>query len=353
MLAAKIKKCVRSVAKSIWRLFSITVFAFRFRSLRNKRKIIYALKPPAHNKNVGDQAQVIAIRRWLQKHYPQLPVIELSRNESRYFLPALRWLVKPQDTLLLQSGGNMGDFNKPAENLRLMLISAFPNNKVVSLPQTIHFDKQCQTEAQRERMCRIYQGHQNLMIFARDPESERLGRQFLPGCRIELFPDFVLSMQYDHHQRINQPPRVLLCFRKGNKSILSSERRLSIKAELPYVSMFYDTCIGTPLAQQLHEKALMQVIKTIQSFDVIVTDRLHGLIFSVICHKPCVAFNTSTHKMRGGYEWFRDLPFVMFARAPDDIPMLIEQCLKVEDREIPNWNARYFDQLPGLIKLTE
>jgi len=326
-------------------------FAFRYRHLRKSRKIIYALQPRPGSPNIGDHAQTIAIRGWIQKHYPNFPVVELSRDDTEYFLPALRWLTNPVDVILLQSGGNMGDFRKRAERIRLSVIQTFPRNRIVSLPQTIRFDDEAQTKAQRDHMCRIYNRHPNLTILARDPISDGLARRFLPNCRVMFMPDFVLSTHSEQSPTANSFPRVLLCLRDDDGSRLTPVQRQEIKAHLPYSSMFFDTCGRGLISERGHEGALRTILETVRRFDVVVTDRFHGLIFSVVCRKPCVALHSSGHKMIGGYEWLRDLPFVRFAQTPDDIPELVEQCLGIEDRRVPDWNALYFDRIPDLLDL--
>jgi pyruvyl transferase EpsI len=47
--------------------------------------------------------------------------------------------------------------------------------------------------------------------------------------------------------------------------------------------------------------------------------------------------------------WFKEIPFVVFAQDIDEIPSLVERCLAIESREIPDWNAKYFDRIPELI----
>ncbi len=54
-------------------------FINSYKHLVGQRKIIYALTPPSQLSNVGDHAQVVAIRIWLQKHFPNLPVIEVDK----------------------------------------------------------------------------------------------------------------------------------------------------------------------------------------------------------------------------------------------------------------------------------
>ena len=52
----------------------------RSTGILRRRRVIYGLLPTAGLKNVGDHAQVVAIQRWIGKHYPGLPIIELDKN---------------------------------------------------------------------------------------------------------------------------------------------------------------------------------------------------------------------------------------------------------------------------------
>jgi exopolysaccharide biosynthesis predicted pyruvyltransferase EpsI len=50
----------------------------------------------------------------------------------------------------------------------------------------------------------------------------------------------------------------------------------------------------------------------------VVTDRLHGLIFSVIHGTPCVAIENSNHKIRSTWQtWLSDLPSVRLLSDPE------------------------------------
>ena len=132
-----VKKMIGKICdfwKATVRVIKNVGFAYTHINLRSKNKIIYALTPPPYLKNVGDHAQVIAIRAWLDKHFPELPVIEIDKDQGNYFLPALRWLVQLDDIFFLHSGGNLGDRGKWSETMRRQMISEFPSNQIISLP---------------------------------------------------------------------------------------------------------------------------------------------------------------------------------------------------------------------------
>ena len=44
-----------------------------------------------------------------------------------------------------------------------------------------------------------------------------------------------------------------------------------------------------------------------------VTDRLHGMIFSVVTGTPCIALDNVSGKVRGVHAWIEDLPTLRFA----------------------------------------
>lgn len=326
-------------------------FAYSNRKLRHKRKIIYALTPSPSLSNVGDHAQVIAIRAWIRKHFPSLPVIEVDKNQARYFVLALKWLVQRSDIFFLHSGGNLGDRGMWSESARRLLINTFTNNKIISLPQTIYFSDTPVGRRERENSRRIYAVHPELTIIGRDPRSGELAAELFPNAQTFCMPDFVLSLNGNFSDVQNRPPKILLCLRHDNESILSDNQRNEIAKSLPYPCTYYDTTLGRPININEREAVLEDTLQLFRSHDVVVTDRYHGLIFAVLCRKPCVVLRTVDHKLTSAMDWFKDLPFVELAKELRDVPPLVEKCLRIKERNVPNWNEKYFDKLPKLVSL--
>ncbi|MFX0112804.1 polysaccharide pyruvyl transferase family protein, partial [Bacillus pumilus] len=50
---------------------------------------------------------------------------------------------------------------------------------------------------------------------------------------------------------------------------------------------------------------------------VVVTDRLHGMIFCAITQTPCVVLRSFDHKVMEGYEWVAHLPFLTLLKDPN------------------------------------
>ncbi|HEY9849895.1 MAG TPA: polysaccharide pyruvyl transferase family protein [Leptolyngbyaceae cyanobacterium] len=348
---AKIRRKVLEVAKIPGQASQNFWFAHERRNIKNQRKIIYALTPPPYWPNVGDQAQAIAIHAWLKNHFPTLPVIEVHKDECQDLLPALKSLVGPTDIFFLHSGGNLGDRGKWSESRRRLLITTFPNNQIVSLPQTIYFSDTPIGRQEQENTRRIYATHPKLTIMGRDPRSGEIAAQMFPNAQTFCRPDFVLSMPPREPKEQNNPPKALLCLRLDDESALKEEQRQEIGNRLPYKCQYYDTTLDKPIAAGEREAVLENTLDLFMSSDVVVTDRYHGLIFSVLCRKPCVVISTVDHKLTSAMDWFNEVPFVTLAQSIDEIPALVEHCLAIESREVPDWNAKYFDNIPAIIGL--
>ena len=45
---------------------------------------------------------------------------------------------------------------------------------------------------------------------------------------------------------------------------------------------------------------------------LVITDRLHGMIFAAISETPCIVFSNYNHKVGGTYEWIKQLPYIRY-----------------------------------------
>lgn len=50
---------------------------------------------------------------------------------------------------------------------------------------------------------------------------------------------------------------------------------------------------------------------------LVVTDRIHGMIFSYLTSTPCLVFGNYNHKVESEYEWIKDCPNIYFLKSFD------------------------------------
>ncbi len=116
--------------------------------------------------------------------------------------------------VLLQGGGNFGDLWRGFQEFRLRVLEDFPDNPVVILPQSVHYDDPGLMRRDAEAFAR----HPNLTVFARDKAALELLERHFPASRNLLIPDmaFYTDMSRLYRRRGPLPDRALL-LRRGDK----------------------------------------------------------------------------------------------------------------------------------------
>jgi pyruvyl transferase EpsI len=309
-------------------------------------KLAYLLTPPPWIQNVGDQAQVVAILSWLQRSFPRVNILECNQSESCYFLPALKCLIRTRDLIFLHSGGNLGDRYMGIELPRRLIIEAFPDNKIVSLPQTICFSNTEDGRIERSMSSRIYDSHPNLAILCRDRVSARTAAKIFNNATIHCVPDFVLSLPVFGSCNSAETPKVLICRRLDRESIYSEVEWNALVARLPLPSRYFDTRLPEPIEPHQRKYRLAETLNLFSRHQLVVTDRFHGIVFAILCRVPCVALPTIDHKVTASRFWFRG---VLYAAKLDEVPSLAAQALQRGFVEEENWNRLYFDWLTEIL----
>ena len=142
--------------------------------LIGQRGINY-LDLPFHG-NVGDLLIMLGTVSFFEKN--KLPVI----RKGMYFNFSSSFVQK-DEIVLLHGGGNFGDIYGPFQSFRERIISDLPDNRIVILPQTIHFSDQNNFD----KCCNLFSKHQDLHICVRDRRSYGLAQMMTKN--VYLMPD--------------------------------------------------------------------------------------------------------------------------------------------------------------------
>jgi len=353
LLVLNLVKGVRS--KSLFHVlykFKNIYLFLKYYNLKHQRKIIYVLTPPMQLPNIGDHAQVVGIKKWMSDKYPDYQVLEFNKDETIYLQWAIKKLTSKNDLVFIHSGGNMGDSGLWSERGRRLTIKNLPDNKIISLPQTIFFSDTDTGRKELKISQAIYNQHPNLIIMARDFKSESLAREYFPNANIISCPDFVLYLQNQTSDESNQEERVntLLCLRKDSESILTNEKRTKIKDLVNQPIIYIDTTLPRLIPRKNRENELKLIIQRMYSSKIVITDRFHGLIFAVLTKTPCIVLSTVNHKITSAFKWFDGINFVAFAHNLEEIPRLINEIEKLPSKESKDWATLYFDSLKTILK---
>lgn len=269
---------------------------------------IILLGAPAHS-NLGDQAQTYCIQSLVRKIWPERGVAVFEGNPLRknyyYLLYFIRKIIAPEDILFVHSGYHCTDLFQKEEDLNEKIVRLFPERKIVFFPQTIHF----KSEDSLERSKKIYNSHGNLTIMCRDEVSYGLAKEYYTKCKLILMPDVVTSLIGRRSYSENRKG-IMLCLRgaENEESNITEEQKQLLINKLTELREVKVTDTDSPLKwSEIREKRGEVIEKEIafySQFELIVTDRYHGMIFSLIANTPVIVIPSSDHKLSSGVRWF-------------------------------------------------
>lgn len=316
---------------------------------------VYVIGSPTHS-NLGDSAIVKAQLCFLQRcGWDSKRIVEISYSDYENDGPFYdRWI--PRSGLIAQlGGGHLGNIWLNEEMLHRRQVSVFAENPTVIFPQTIDYsdDEAGRQEAQRSKA--VYNGRKDLVMVARERRSFEIMRKLYPETKILLTPDIVLSASMeDFGVQPQERSGVLLCMRNDPERAVSDQvheqLRVMLEQEnLPY--RYVDTHAPGDVTLEGRFEDVKNKMQELASAKLVITDRLHGMVFCAITGTPCIAFGNSNHKVRGTYDWISYLPYIRYAESAEDVHQYMPQLLPMENcRFDPKPLEPYFEQLSEVVK---
>lgn len=320
----------------------------------DKKKVVIFLA--GFYANLGDLAITYAQREFLREMYPDREVILVPSTETYESMKTLKKVINKDDVITLIGGGNMSDLYWSLESARLFVIKNFKNNKIISFPQTVLF-----SDTEKGKKClntsrKVYSKHKNIVFFLRENNAFTRFKKYFPTVKCELCPDMVLSLKKTEPRM--ERNQVVCCLRNDGESYISGTQRKSVITQMrnnfdnvvlrDTVDVSVDECTEAVFEETLHNFWDM-----LRSSKVVVTDRLHCMIFCVITGTPCVAIDNSNKKISGVYnEWLGEIDWVKFAIDSDidNISSLAKDVAEKTDNTLPNSIREKFSNLEKACK---
>lgn len=277
--------------------------------------------------NLGDVAITYAQKGWLKKRYPNHEIVEVPVAKTLTYLKDIKKNINTDDLITVVGGGNMGDMYGDLEILRLMAVKSFKKNKVILFPQTIDYSESKDAGWLLKKSQKIYSAHPDLTMMARENVSYEKMKLWYPDVNVVLTPDIVMTL----NERKPRPGRgnvLTLCLREDKEKADNSKILQSILLQVEKYNLkveTYDTHIGGDRyseEEKYHE--LEKIWSHFRKSRLVITDRLHGMIFAYITGTPAIVLPNSNFKVRGCYEWIKDCGNIRFVENDDDIKMNLD-----------------------------
>lgn len=293
------------------------------KNLNIKRKkygsCVVIMATPFHG-NLGDHAIVTAEYKFLKDLGYGENIIEISNDEYYKYKEIIKKHIKCSDMIVIDGGGNMGTLWTREDDKISEIIKTYKNNKIVVFPQTCYYDKSNEAKIRLQHNKAIYNSAKKLTICLRDRASYEFCTRHFEGTNFIFMPDIVLYMCPNIETK--RENKSLICFREDvEKEILDDEVRkiyrylAENKINTERFSTIYPGCIG----RKDRKSKLENMWTKISESKLVITDRLHGMIFSTITGTPCLALDNKSKKVSGVYEWFCDLGYICVCNTVEEL----------------------------------
>jgi pyruvyl transferase EpsO len=264
---------------------------------------------PSH-RNIGDSAiwlgEVQALH-WLHGGPP-------AYASHHRFAPGEAGRILPDGLIYLHGGGNFGDIWPHHQFYREAVIAANPGQRIIQLPQSLHFGR---PEA-IERTRRVIGGHPDFHLMVRDHESLDFARRHF-DCPVYLVPDSAYCIEMGQVPRNARPAGIMGLLRddKERRPDAEAGARMFGDARIEDWARFGGAWAGVErlamaasmlvprlpglggLAGAPREAAFTRMARDrvmlgfaqLDAAEVVVTDRLHGHIMASLLGKPHVVID--------------------------------------------------------------
>lgn len=256
--------------------------------------------------NIGDLAIGYAQERFLQLNAPHFSVQSVPIRNTYRVLKSLRRQLSPRDVVFLVGGGSMGDLYPRAQLGREFIAQYLRGQRIISFPQSIiYMDRPERAWSARREARALSKSAGWLTLFAREKTSYLMMKDFFPG-HVGFAPDIVLSLITDY-QSLPEESRegVLLALRTDTERALTPADHERIRRIAGSYGTIIDRDHGVPNDEVDRANSYNLPLATLdlyRSVSLVVTDRLHGMIFAAVTGTPCVVLPNTNHKVTGTYK---------------------------------------------------
>lgn len=267
--------------------------------------------------NVGDILIYLGTEEFIKSHNINIVHRAFQKNIDHKKL-------KRADTILFQGGGNFGDLYIKHQKLREMIIQKYPDKQIVMLPETIYFKS---AEAQ-EQSAKVFRTHKDLTLYVRDTRSFDIAQSFTD--KAELMPDMAHSLHplVDTTEVVapNVQVRRALNLKRNDVESNGCDGEL-VKKEFDWINMlslsdhlllkYFKKLQKLPVLKyklaknwRIQSDALLfSASNYFLQHEIVHTDRLHGLILSVLLGRRVVMSDNSYGKNGAYYrQWLSENP---------------------------------------------
>lgn len=298
-------------------------------------RAIIIVATPVHG-NLGDHAIVYAEYCFFKDLGLEDRILEISGDDYSFCKKDLNRMLFQKDLIVIDGGGNLGVLWPWEDDKISEIILSYKRNPILIFPQTCFYTNDEDSRRRLDNNEIIYSKSGNLLITLRDKKSFDFCRVHFTHTKCELVPDIVLyllgRMEFAFEMRREG---ILFCFRKDLERVVSVNEIEQIRSyakglQIPYKEI--STVKEYRIDRNSRISELNAIWKDFASAKLVVTDRLHGMIFAAINGTPCLALDNISKKVSGVWEMLSELNYI---KVCSDMNEIIENIVAYYSFEVP------------------
>lgn len=292
----------------------------------NRKPAFILFNSPDYS-NLGDHAIAMAERKLFHRLFPEVEFIEISCQQYIRENMLIRNVIQDEDILLITGGGYLGSLWLWLEDITKNIIRQYPENKIIIFPQTIYFENSALGESEKIALSAVLDSHTDLTVMLRDKVSYQLALELSDdSIRKLLIPDLALSLEYESSFERRGS---LICIRDDKEAAGIDEIHIEhILREKGIEAERFTTISAEDVFLDNRERNVIELLDKISQASVVITDRLHAMIFCALTNTPCIAFDNLSGKVAESYQWIKGNPHIVLCEKEEQFEECLRQALE-------------------------
>lgn len=309
---------------------------------------------PAHG-NLGDHAIAEEEKNFIKEYFSDYGLYEIIMPLYNICQEKLKEIITPKDIIIISGGGWMGNLWIHNEITIRNIIKSYLNNNIIVFPQTIFYTNDDEGKKECVITSKYISEHKHLILCLREKKSYEFAKNnyvFKGNSKPILCPDIVLFGSCKYIRKVpKKKVEINVCLRKDCENIVENRDELIQNISKYGKVNELTTVVPRIVPLRKRTKELEKSWKNFSKGSITITDRLHGMLFSVLNGTPCISLNNKTGKVFGVLEWIKGSNMVLTASTKEEILQNIPLALNLKEYKYDrNILEKEFDKMSKEIR---